>query len=279
MVQAQEQPPETQRTVVLQEPGSPPRGSPTSTAAENFELSPEKTGLINVGSESEPVYVYHDHLKAEQIQDLSDTHGLNAKGKKMIKDDLENLKHDLTEIASHINLPIELTSKLSEQFPDSDDTRIACFVYMSFLFTQLNIAEEDEIKSLEALVIDVSEYIFPVMAVEWTEKVFEFMTRRGEFSQNVMEEIYKKVMGSEMDIGAIFMFERRDLPPLENKADDGDEGGDDDEGDDKDEGGDGGGGDGDDGGEDDDDGGDDKEESVEVFKKRARGTERGAFPV
>ena len=89
--------------------------------------------------------------------------------------------HDLTQIATRINLPIELTSKLTEQFPDTSETDIACFVYMSFLYTRLNKAEEDEIKSLEALVIGVSEYIFPEVAIEWTEKVFNFMTRRSEF--------------------------------------------------------------------------------------------------
>jgi hypothetical protein len=56
--QAQEQPPETQRTVVQQEPGSPPSVNPTGVEPEHFELSPEKTGLINVGSLEDPIYVY-----------------------------------------------------------------------------------------------------------------------------------------------------------------------------------------------------------------------------
>jgi hypothetical protein len=90
-----------------------------------------------------------------------------------------------------------------------------------------------------------------------------------------MEEIYKKVMGSDMDMGAIFMFEREDLPPLEGKTDDegeGDDGG----GDDKDEGDDKGGGNDDEGGDDDDGDGDDDDgddggdevEMVEAFKKQ-----------
>ena len=63
----------------------------------------------------------------------------------MIRDNLKDINHDLTQIATNINLPIKLTSKLSEEFLDTDDTKIACFVYMSFLYTQLNNAEEDEI--------------------------------------------------------------------------------------------------------------------------------------
>ena len=89
----------------------------------------------------------------------------------MIKDKLGSVNHDLIQIATNINLPIELTSELSGHFPDTDDTKTACFVYMSFLFTQLNQSEEDEIKSLEALVIEVSEGIFTKESIDWTEKV------------------------------------------------------------------------------------------------------------
>jgi hypothetical protein len=51
---------------------------------------------------------------------------------------------------------------------------------MAFLFTQLANADKDEdkIKSLEALVIEVSEGIFAKDAIDWTEKAFELMTRR-----------------------------------------------------------------------------------------------------
>jgi hypothetical protein len=66
----------------------------------------------------------------------------------MIKYNLKGIKHDLTQIATKINLPIELTSKLSERFPDTDETKIACSVYLAFLFTQLNEAEDDDIKSV-----------------------------------------------------------------------------------------------------------------------------------
>ena len=58
--QAQEQAPEMQRTVVQQ--GSP-RGEP-----ETYPLSPEKTGLINVGREDEPVYVRKNRRSDEEIQ-------------------------------------------------------------------------------------------------------------------------------------------------------------------------------------------------------------------
>jgi hypothetical protein len=209
-VQAEEQEPDTRRTVEQQ--GTPPRGSPRSEP-QNFDLTTEKKGLINVGNEDEPIYVKHNQLTKEEINEFSEKYGLNEKGRKMIKDNLGSVSHDLIQIATKINLPIELTSKLSEHFPDTDDTKTACFVYMSFLVAQLNKAEEDEIKSLEALVIEVSEVIFTKESIDWTEKVFELMTRRKEFSVDVVEVIYKKVMGSDMDIGAIFMFEEQ--PPLE----------------------------------------------------------------
>ena len=271
-VQAEEQEPDTRRTVEQQ--GTPPRGSPRSEP-QNFDLTGEKTGLINVGRPDEPVYVKLNQMSAEEITEFADKYGLNEVGKKMIKDNLRSINHDLTQIATNINLPIELTSKLSEQFPDTDDTKIACSVYMAFLFTQLANADKDEdkIKSLEALVIEVSEGIFAKDAIDWTEKAFELMMRRKELS-DVMEEIYKRIMGGTMHIGAIFMFEREDLPTLDHKTDD-EDGGDGDGGDDKDEG------DDDEGDDDDDDegdddegddgdgdgGGDEKEASFEAFKE------------
>jgi hypothetical protein len=195
--QAQEQAPETQRTVVQQ--GSP-RGEP-----ESYPLSPEKTGLINVGREDEPVYVRKNRMSDEEIQNFSEAHSSTPDGKKLIKVNLHNINHDLIQIAEHIGLPVELTSKLSESFSDSDDTKIACFVYTSFIFGQLNKAEEDDIALVPNLVLNVVEEIFDRSSVVWLEKVFELMSRRTEFSK-VMEEIYKTTMGSDIDIwGYLFV--------------------------------------------------------------------------
>jgi hypothetical protein len=63
-VQAEEQEPDTRRTVEQQ--GTPPRGSPR-TETERFELTEEKTGLINVGSIDDPIYVKHNQLTTEEI--------------------------------------------------------------------------------------------------------------------------------------------------------------------------------------------------------------------
>ena len=192
-VQAQEQEPDTRRTVEQQ--GTPPRGSPKGSEPEQFELSPEKKGLINIGSVVEPVYVRKNRMSTEDIKNFSEAHSSSDVGKKLINANLRNINHDLYQIAAHINLPVELTSKLSESFPDSDDTKIACFVYTSFLFGQLNQAEEDDVALVPNLVLNVVEHIFDGNTVAWLEKVLELMSTRVSFSE-VMEEIYETVMGS-----------------------------------------------------------------------------------
>lgn len=127
----------------------------------------------------------------------------------MFRDNLKDINHDLIQIATNINLPIGRTSNLSEQFPDTGDTKTACLVYMSSLFAQLNKSEEGEMKSVKALVIEVSEGIFTKESIDWTEKVFTKMTRSVDFSRDVVDVIYQKVMGSDMDIGAILCLKEK----------------------------------------------------------------------
>jgi hypothetical protein len=257
-VQAQEQEPETRRTVVQQE--GTPRRNPTGEP-ERFEMSPDRSKLINIGHGDDPVYVKKFNLNEEEIGDFLDVHAVDATGKKAIKRSLRDVNPDLLLIAGRIRLPPQLTSSVKEKFPDTDETNIACLVYMSYLFSQLNEHDEESIVSLELLVINVAKLIFEKDAIVWAEKVFELMSRRLDFSA-VVEEIYQVIIGSKMDIAAVFMFEEQDQQKADDKPDEGEESeeeekatGDEDEGDDadgKDEG---------DGGDDgDDDDGDDGDE-------------------
>jgi hypothetical protein len=111
-VQRQEQEPDTRRTVVEQ--GTPPQGSPKSVATEHFELSPEKTGLQNVGLSSQQVHVKHVEIPDEKIIDFANAHAVDATGNGFIIDILSKTEDVLRRMStSQMYLTDEQEASLS----------------------------------------------------------------------------------------------------------------------------------------------------------------------
>ena len=78
--------------------------------------------------------------------------------KKAIIQHLKQSRSDLNQIAYHIRQPEDVIRALSDNFPGYDTTKLACFLYASFIFKYMN-RDYDDIKDVDALVRDVLEYI------------------------------------------------------------------------------------------------------------------------
>jgi hypothetical protein len=206
-IQAQEQGLDTRRAVVSQ--GSL-QGSPQGSNTEHFELSPEKAGQKNIGTDDDPIFVKHDHVPDEKIVDFYNEHAANETGKKAIIQHLKQSKSDLRHIAFHIKQPEDVKRDVSVNFSEYDSTKIACFLYASFIFKYMN-RDYDDIKDVDALVRDVLEYLFSKEHIDWLKNVFSIMSGSIDKSE-IMEKIFKRMWNDEIDMGVIGLFGEFEAP-------------------------------------------------------------------
>jgi len=223
-VQSQEQQPETRRDVITQPNYSRPglsRTSPTGSfrsavepagETESFDIStPVAEGLIKLGV---GVMVKHDHLPDNDIIDYIKAHANNRDGEDSMLNVLSDIKKNLKYISENLSFPMSTTVKLSNYFKGYDRPKMACFLFMGYIYTQLAKGDADAIKQLELLVFNITGYIFESDNIKWVEGVFDSMSKSSEQKEE-MKEAYKKIIGSDLDLGVLNVFNNLDMPSLE----------------------------------------------------------------